>query len=158
MAPMSYWLMKSEPDEFGIDDLATRPRRTEPWNGVRNFTARNHIRAMQIGDLMLFYHSSCEVPGVAGIAEITREAYPDPTQFDAKSDYYDPKSKPEKPRWYVVDVSFKRKLKRVIPLSELREHAAKLDDFVLFRQGRLSVMPLTKRQWDYILGLEGRTG
>ncbi len=151
---MNYWLMKTEPDSFGIDDLKARPKQTEPWNGVRNFQARNFIRQMKPGDLALFYHSSCEVPGVAGIAEIVTEAYPDPTQFDRKSDYYDEKSTPAEPRWSLVDVRYKRHLKRVVPLSELREHEAKLQGFKLLTAGRLSVMPVTPAHWDYILKLE----
>ena len=110
---MRHWLMKSEPDEFSIDDLAKK--KVEPWTGVRNYQARNFIRdGMQVGDGVLFYHSSCEVPGVAGIAEVASAPYPDPTQFDRKSDYYDAASKREEPRWYLVDVKFKRKLKRTI--------------------------------------------
>jgi predicted RNA-binding protein with PUA-like domain len=99
------WLLKSEPDEFGIDDLARRPQQREPWTGVRNYQARNFLRAMRKGDLALFYHSSCPVPGVAGVVEITREAFPDPTQFDPASDYYDPASRRDDPRWYCVEVA-----------------------------------------------------
>ncbi|HEX6832768.1 MAG TPA: EVE domain-containing protein, partial [Rudaea sp.] len=110
--------MKSEPDEFSIDDLANR--KSEPWSGVRNYQARNFMREMKVGDGVLFYHSSCEVPGVVGIAEIATTAHPDPTQFDPKSDYYDAASKREDPRWSLVDVKFKRKLKRVIALTELK--------------------------------------
>ena len=150
---MHYWLMKTEPDEFSIDDLAKK--RTESWTGVRNYQARNFMRdGMQVGDGVLFYHSSCEVPGVAGIAEVGSTAYPDPTQFDRKSDYYDAASKREEPRWYLVDVKFKRKLKRVIALTELKDRR-ELDGFALISRGnRLSVLPVTKAQWDFILGLE----
>ena len=149
---MNYWLMKSEPDEFSIDDLKTR--KTEPWSGVRNYQARNHLRAMRKGDLVFFYHSSCEVPGIVGIAEVAVEAHPDPTQFDPKSDYFDAGSKREDPRWSLVDVKFKRKLKRTITLTELKASKA-LKDFVLIRPGnRLSVMPVTKAEWDHILALE----
>lgn len=151
---MAYWLMKSEPDTFGIDDLKSRPKQTEPWNGVRNFQARNFIKQMKPGDLAFFYHSSCEIPGVAGIAEIVTDAYPDPTQFDRKSDYYDEKSRPEHPRWYLVDVKYQRHFKRVVPLSELRENAAKLVGFKLLTAGRLSVMPVTPDHWNFILELE----
>ena len=151
---MSYWLMKTEPDSFGIDDLKKRPRQTEPWNGVRNFQARNFIRQMKPGDLTFFYHSSCEVPGIAGIAEIVTDAYPDPTQFDPKSDYYDGKSTREEPRWSLVDVRYKRHFKRVVPLSELRDNAAKLAGFKLLTAGRLSVMPVTPAHWEFILKLE----
>ena len=149
---MRYWLMKTEPDEFSIDDLSKK--KVEPWTGVRNYQARNFMREMKAGDGVFFYHSSCEIPGVAGIAEVATEAYPDPTQFDKKSDYYDPASKREEPRWSLVDVKYKRKLKRVIPLSELKDRK-ELDGFGLLARGnRLSVLPVTKTQWDFILGLE----
>jgi predicted RNA-binding protein with PUA-like domain len=149
---MRYWLMKTEPDEFSIDDLSKK--KIEPWTGVRNYQARNFMRDMKPGDGVFFYHSSCEVPGVAGIAEVATEAYPDPTQFDRKSDYYDAASKREEPRWSLVDVRFKRKLKRVIPLAELKDRR-ELEGFALLARGnRLSVLPVTKAQWDSILGLE----
>ena len=149
---MNHWLMKSEPDEFSIDDLKTR--KSEPWSGVRNYQARNHLRAMRKGDLVFFYHSSCEVPGVVGIAEVATEAHPDPTQFDPKSDYFDAASKRDEPRWSLVDVKFKRKLKRTITLTELKGRK-ELGDFALTRTGnRLSVLPVSKAQWDFILALE----
>jgi predicted RNA-binding protein with PUA-like domain len=149
---MRYWLMKTEPDEFSIDDLSKK--KVEPWTGVRNYQARNFMREMKPGDGVLFYHSSCEIPGVAGIAEVAVEAYPDPTQFDKKSDYYDAASKREEPRWSLVDVKYRRKLKRVIPLSELKDRK-ELEGFALLARGnRLSVLPVSKAQWDFILGLE----
>jgi predicted RNA-binding protein with PUA-like domain len=149
---MRYWLMKTEPDEFSIDDLAKK--KIEPWTGVRNYQARNFMREMKPGDGVLFYHSSCEVPGVAGIAEVATDAYPDSTQFDRKSDYYDAASKRGEPRWSLVDVRYKRKLKRVIPLAELKDRK-ELDGFALLARGnRLSVLPVAKAQWDFILGLE----
>jgi predicted RNA-binding protein with PUA-like domain len=149
---MRYWLMKTEPDEFSIDDLSKK--KVEPWTGVRNYQARNFMREMKPGDGVLFYHSSCEIPGVAGIAEVATDAYPDPTQFDRKSDYYDAASKREEPRWSLVDVKFKRKLKRLIPLAELKDRR-ELDGFALLARGnRLSVLPVTKAQWDFIVGLE----
>jgi predicted RNA-binding protein with PUA-like domain len=150
---MRYWLMKTEPDEFSIDDLAKK--KVEPWTGVRNYQARNFMRdGMQVGDGVLFYHSSCEVPGVAGIAEVATAAYPDPTQFDRKSDYYDAASKREEPRWFLVEVKYKRKLKRVIALTELKERR-ELEGFPLLARGnRLSVLPVTKQQWDFVLGME----
>lgn len=151
---MNYWLMKSEPDEFGIDHLAKRPKQTEMWDGVRNYTARNHLRAMRKGDQAFFYHSSCAVPGVAGVVEIAREAYPDPRQFERNSEYFDAGSPADNPRWSAVDVKFLRKLKRVITLDELRGQAAKLGEFVLLRRGRLSVLPVSAEQWRYILDLE----
>ena len=152
--PRRYWLMKSEPDAFSIDDLARVG--TEPWNGVRNYQARNHMRQMQVGDGVLFYHSSCEVPGIVGLATVASEAYPDPTQFDPKSDYHDPKSTREDPRWSLVDVRFDRKLRRAIPLEEIKRHAEELgEDFALVRRGsRLSVLPVTAAQWKLLLSLE----
>jgi predicted RNA-binding protein with PUA-like domain len=151
---MKYWLMKSEPDDFSIDDLARV--RTEPWSGVRNYQARNFMRdGMKPGDGVLFYHSSCEVPGVVGIAEVASDAYPDPTQFNPKSDYHDPKSTREEPRWLLVDVAFKRKLKRTITLDEIRAQADRLGEFALTQRGtRLSVLPVTAAQWKLILNLE----
>jgi predicted RNA-binding protein with PUA-like domain len=152
---MNYWLMKSEPDVFSIDDLKNRPKQTEPWDGVRNYQARNMLRDdMKKDDLALFYHSSCEVPGIVGIMEIVKEGYPDPTAFNPKHKYYDPKSKPDKPTWYLVDVKFKRKLKRVIPLTELRDKKPLQNMRLLQKGNRLSVMPVTKKEWDYILSLE----
>jgi len=149
---MTYWLMKTEPDEFSIDALAKK--KTEPWSGVRNYQARNFIREMHIGDGVLFYHSSCEIPGVVGIAEIANEPRPDPTQFDPKSDYFDAKSTRAQPRWSLVDVKFKRKFKRVITLTELKTHS-ELKDLALIRPGnRLSVLPVSRAQWDFILNLE----
>ena len=149
---MNHWLMKSEPDEFSIDDL--KARKIEPWSGVRNYQARNHLRAMRKGDLVFFYHSSCDVPGVVGIAEVASAAHADPTQFDPKSDYFDAGSKRDDPRWSLVDVKYKRKLKRTITLTELKG-CKELRDFVLLRPGnRLSVLPVTEAQWDFILALE----
>jgi predicted RNA-binding protein with PUA-like domain len=152
---MRYWLMKSEPDEFGIDDLACRPQQREPWTGVRNYQARNFLRAMRKGDLAFFYHSSCAVPGVAGVVEITREAFPDPTQFDPASDYHDPASSADNPRWFCVEVGLRRKLPRVITLAEIKAHSKQLQGLVLLRPGnRLSVLPVDKSHWDFILRLE----
>lgn len=150
---MRYWLMKSEPDEFSIDHLAKVKR--EPWTGVRNYQARNFMRAMTVGDGVLFYHSNATPPGVAGIAEVVSEAYPDPTQFDKRSKYYDPKSTREEPRWQLVDVGFKRKLKRLITLDELKAEADALGDFALLQRGtRLSVLPVSAAQWKHILSME----
>ena len=154
---MRYWLMKSEPDEASIDDLAHATQRTLPWTGVRNYQARNFMRdQMRVGDQAFFYHSSCEVPAIVGIVEVTREAYPDPTAFDPKDDHYDPDTDRAKPRWYMVDVRLVRRLKRMITLEELRTHArAKLSDFELLKRGsRLSVMPVSARSWNFILSLE----
>lgn len=152
---MNYWLLKSEPDVISIDDLKARPGRTEPWDGIRNYQARNFIRdEMQPGDLAFFYHSSCETPGIAGIVKIAGKPRPDPTAFDRRSEYYDGGSTPDKPRWYLVDVKFKQKLGRVIPLAELKTHPALKEMKLLRRGNRLSVMPVTREEWDYILTLE----
>jgi predicted RNA-binding protein with PUA-like domain len=154
---MNYWLLKSEPDSFSIDALGKAPKQTTTWDGVRNFQARNMLRdAMKKGDLAFFYHSSCDVPGIAGIVSVVREGYPDVTAFDPKHHHYDADSNKEAPRWFVVDLKLKRKLKRVITLDELRKYAdKKLKDFVLLRRGnRLSVMPVSKQDWDFVLGLE----
>jgi predicted RNA-binding protein with PUA-like domain len=154
---MNHWLFKSEPDTFGIDTLAKAPKHTAAWDGVRNYQARNMLRdSIKKGDLAFFYHSSCDVPGIAGIISITRSGYPDATAFDPKHHHYDADSKQDSPRWYVVDVKLVRKLKRVITLDELRAHGEKkLKDFVLLRRGnRLSVMPVTNKDWDFILTLE----
>jgi predicted RNA-binding protein with PUA-like domain len=154
---MAYWLMKSEPDAFSIDDLASRGAAGEPWDGVRNYQARNMMRdTMRVGDQVFFYHSNCEVPGIVGIAEVASEPYPDATAFDPEAKYYDPKSDPENPRWFLVDVRYVRHLHRNIPLTELKAHAdGALADFPLVRRGnRLSVMPVTDEQWAFIRGLE----
>jgi predicted RNA-binding protein with PUA-like domain len=152
--PKRYWLMKSEPDEFSIDSL--QKVGTEPWTGVRNYQARNFMmKDMRVGDGVFFYHSSTAVPGIAGVAKVASEPYPDPTQFNKKSVYYDPARKPEEPRWWLVDIAFDRKLKRVIALDELRSLAGKLGDMVLLQRGsRLSVQPVTAAQWKTILSLE----
>jgi predicted RNA-binding protein with PUA-like domain len=154
---MNYWLMKSEPDVFGIDDLKNRPGKVEPWDGVRNYQARNMMRdEMKKGDLVFFYHSNCDEPGIVGIMTVARESYPDHTAFEPKEKYYDPKSNPDNPRWFMVDVKYKRKMKRTITLRELKQYAeGALADMPLLRKGnRLSVMPVTGDQWDFILGLE----
>jgi predicted RNA-binding protein with PUA-like domain len=152
---MNYWLMKSEPNSFGIDDLARRPDRTEPWDGVRNYQARNMLRdQMRRGDPVFFYHSNCDVPGIVGLAEIVREAYPDPTAFDPDHRHYDPRSRPGQPTWFMVDVRLVRKLARTISLAELKSHP-ELDGLALLRRGnRLSVMPVSEGQWQFILSLE----
>lgn len=157
---MHYWLMKSEPDEFSIQALKNRPHQTEGWDGVRNYQARNFMRDdMREGDLAFFYHSNTQVPGVVGIMRITREGYPDDTAFDPQDPHYDPKSDPDKPRWYRVDVTFERELARVIPLAEIKDHADELEDLPLVRKGnRLSVMPIEKKHWDFILGMEHAGG
>jgi predicted RNA-binding protein with PUA-like domain len=154
---MNHWLLKSEPSTFSIDDLAALPKRTTAWEGVRNYQARNMLRdSMKIGDLAFFYHSSCDEPGIAGIVSVVKSGYPDPSAFDRTSPYYDSDSRPGEPRWYVVDVKLKRRFARVITLDALRQHAAgALSDLMVLRRGnRLSVMPVTKKDWDFITALE----
>ena len=153
---MNYWLIKSEPDAFSIDDLIDSPGKTDHWDGVRNYQARNFMRdAMSKGDQVFFYHSNCKPPGIVGLAEIVSDAYTDHTAFDSNEKYFDPKSDPDNPRWIMVDVRYKRKTKRLISLSEIKEHAEELEGFALIRRGnRLSVMPVSKPHWDFILSLE----
>lgn len=150
---MKYWLMKSEPDVFGIDDLERMGR--DRWEGVRNYQARNMMRdEMRLGDLAFLYHSNCDEPGVVGVMKIVQEGYPDPSAFDRNSKYYDPKSSPDAPRWYMVDVAFERRLRRTITLAQLKSSDA-LDGFALVRRGnRLSVIPVEPLYWRYILSLE----
>jgi predicted RNA-binding protein with PUA-like domain len=154
---MNHWLLKSEPSVFSIDSLASAPRKTTAWEGVRNFQARNMMRdTMRKGDLAFFYHSSCAEPGIAGIVEVVRDGYPDPTAADPKSEYYDAKSTVIKPLWYCVDVKLVRRTRTLISLATLREHAAaELDGLLLLRRGsRLSVTPIEQQHWDFILTLE----
>ena len=147
---MKYWLMKSEPDECSIDDVLAAPKKTTPWSGVRNYQARNFMRdEMRPGDGVLFYHSSCDEPGIAGLAEVASAAYPDATQFDRKSEYYDAKSKKDSPRWYNVDVRALKKT-RLVPIEELKAHEA-LAGMVTLRPGnRLSITPVTEAEWKFI--------
>jgi len=151
---MKYWLMKSEPDVFSIDDLEVRPNQTEHWDGVRNYQARNMLRDdMKKGDQVFFYHSNCKEPGIVGIAEIVKEGYPDFTAHDPQHKYYDEKSLPTNPRWFMVDVKFKRKFDRTITLEELKQMKV-LKDMALVRRGnRLSIMPVTEKQWKAIVAL-----
>jgi predicted RNA-binding protein with PUA-like domain len=152
---MNYWLMKSEPEAFGINDLINRPGQTEHWDGVRNYQARNMMRdAMKRGDQAFFYHSNCAEPGIVGIMEVAKEAYPDFLAFDPDDKHFDPKSDPAKPTWMMVDVKYVKTLSRTIPLSELKQKQ-ELSDLALVRRGnRLSIMPVSKEQWDFILALE----
>lgn len=148
---MNYWLLKSEPDEFSIDDL--KKNKTTHWDGVRNYQARNMMRdQMKKGDLGFFYHSNTDVPGIVGVMKVVREGYPDHTAFDPDDKHYDPKSDPDSPRWYMVDLRYVRKFKKTIPLAVLREFADKeLADMALLRKGnRLSVMPVSEDQWKFI--------
>jgi predicted RNA-binding protein with PUA-like domain len=152
--PRRYWLMKSEPDVYSIDDLETEG--SAEWDGVRNYQARNFMRDdMRVGDRVLFYHSNAKPPGVAGIAEVCREAYPDFTSWDPKSKYHDPKSTPESPRWFMVDVRFVEKFDQVIPLDTLRETPG-LEDMVVIKRGRLSVQPVTADQFKIVARLGRR--
>ncbi|KAG7322119.1 hypothetical protein KOW79_014977 [Hemibagrus wyckioides] len=169
-ASYSHWLMKSEPEsriekgvdvKFGIEDLKVLPNQTGCWDGVRNYQARNFMRDMKLGQQAFFYHSNCKKPGIAGIIKIVKEAYVDHTQFDKKDVHYDPSSKPENPKWSMVDVQFERMTKRFIPLTELKEYHLKhksgggaLSNIALFTRARLSVQPLTTEEFDFILSLE----
>ena len=156
MAERKYWLLKSEPTEYSYSDLLGEPDQTAEWDGVRNFQARNFLRdQMKAGDGVLFYHSSNEVLGVVGIAEIVREGYPDDTAFDTNSGHYDPKSTPDSPIWYVVDIKAGREFARPVTLAEIKVHP-KLQDMMLIRRGmRLSIQPVAKAEWDEIVALGG---
>lgn len=151
---VGYWLMKSEPDVFGIDDLQQRPEQTEPWDGVRNYQARNFMRDnFSIGDLAFFYHSSTKIPGIVGIMKVVSQPYPDHLAFNPESKYYDPKSNPDNPRWFCVDMQFVEKFSSIITLATLKEQTF-LDNFTLLKKGsRLSVMPVTDTEWKDILEL-----
>ncbi|AGM41730.1 hypothetical protein SPISAL_08180 [Spiribacter salinus M19-40] len=153
---MAYWLMKSEPDVYGIDHLAAEPDGVEHWDGIRNYQVRNMFRdQFRIGDQAFFYHSNTKVPGIVGVMEVVSEAYPDHTAFEPGK-YYDPKSDPDNPRWLMVDVRYLRHTRRVITLAELKADPA-LSDMALVRRGnRLSVMPVTNDQWAHILEMEKR--
>jgi predicted RNA-binding protein with PUA-like domain len=153
---MAYWLMKSEPDVFGIDDLAKRPGKTAHWDGVRNFQARNFMRDdMRRGDLAFFYHSSCDEPGVVGIVKIVKEGYPDHTAFDKDDPHFDADSDRKKPRWYMVDVKLERKFRRIVTLATLRQHEQHaLNGLALLRRGnRLSITPVDAAHWKFIVDL-----
>ena len=152
---MNYWLMKSEPDVFGIQDLYQRPNQTEPWDGVRNYQARNMIRdAMKLGDQVIFYHSNCDEPGIVGIMEIAKEGYPDHTAFDPDDHHFDPKSDPANPRWMMVDVKFVRQFSRTIGLKQLKARPELANMAVVRAGNRLSVMPVSAEEWEFILRLE----
>ncbi len=150
----NYWLMKSEPDCFSIDDLRQQPNQTTHWDGVRNYQARNFMQKdMRIGDQIFFYHSNCKPPGIAGLAEVVSEAYPDYTAFDPSSEHPDANSTPDKPRWFMVDVRFKAKFNQLISLASLKSHA-ELSDMLLLRKGnRLSILPVSEREWGFIMQL-----
>jgi predicted RNA-binding protein with PUA-like domain len=152
---MKYWLVKSEPGVFSVDDLAQCPGQTRWWKHVRNYQARNFMRdEMQPGDRVFFYHSNTELPAIVGIAEVVSQPYPDPDAFDPKAEYYDPKSDPENPSWFLVDIRLVTRLDPPISLQAIKEHAEALGDLALIRKGnRLSVIPLTASHWDYILSM-----
>lgn len=152
---MRYWLLKSEPDVFSFDHLKKRARKTEPWNGVRNYQARNYMREMSVGDLGFFYHSSCEEPGIAGVVRISKEAYPDHTQFDPSSEYFDKGSKPEDPRWSMVDVTWHADLPKFVSLTMLRDDPAVADMVVLRKGSRLSVTPVEAAHFKHVCKLGG---
>lgn len=153
---MSYWLMKSEPDEFSIDDLVSAPKKTTPWFGVRNYLARNYMRdAMKVGDGVLFYHSSCPEPGIAGLAKVSSTPYPDETQFDPRGKYFDPKATREAPRWMLVDVKLERKT-RLVTLAEMRAEKPLAKMVTLQRGNRLSITPVTPAEWKHVAKLLAR--
>lgn len=153
---MQYWLMKSEPEAYSIDDLQAQPKKTDHWDGVRNYQARNFMKSMKKGDQVFFYHSNCKPPGIVGVAEVVKEAYPDFTAFDGDSKYFDPKSLPDNPRWFMVDVKFKKKFKHILSLDELKA-TPELETMPLVRKGnRLSVMPVSKKEWNIILELTSK--
>lgn len=147
---MKYWLMKSEPSVFGIDDLAKAPKKRTLWDGVRNYQARNFMREMRVGDEVFFYHSNCKEPGIVGTMRVVREAYPDPTQFDSKDPHFDPKSKGEHPRWSAVDLEFLKRFDTTISLAQMRAEKTLEEMKILQRGNRLSVTPVSERHWKKI--------
>jgi predicted RNA-binding protein with PUA-like domain len=153
---MNYWLFKSEPDEFGFNDLLKRPKQTEPWTGVRNYQARNFLRdEVKKGDKVLFYHSSCEVPAVVGLAEVVKEAYTDPLQFDDNSDYFDEGSKKDNPRWLAVDIKAVKKLKQTVTLEQIKQQKELQNMRLVQRGNRLSISPVSKQEFETIIKLAG---
>ena len=154
MPNRQFWLVKSEPEVFSFEDLTKAPKKTTHWNGVRNFAARNHLKSMKKGDLVFFYHSMAKPAAVVGIAEVVREAYPDPGAFDPKDEYYDPKSKKDDPTWFMVDLKAVEPLPRAVPIDEIKK-AKGLEQMALVRLGRLSVQPVTEKEWEIVRGLAG---
>ena len=154
---MAYWLFKTEPDAFSIDDLANRPQQTEPWDGVRNYQARNFLRDdIALGDKVFIYHSSCKTVGIAGVAEVVKAGYPDTTQFDPESKYYDPKSSETNPRWFRVDVKFVEKFPSVIPLSTIKSMPNITELGVVKKGSRLSIMPVVENEWQQLCAVAKR--
>ncbi|MBB5211367.1 EVE domain-containing protein [Microbulbifer hydrolyticus] len=152
---MNYWLFKSEPDEYSLDDLRSEPGHIGRWDGIRNYQARNFLRdRVQQGDGVLFYHSACKVPAVVGTARVVRAAYPDPAQFDPESKYFDPKASPENPRWFCVDIEWQSAFARPVALKEIKQNPA-LEEMVLVKQGRLSIQPVTADEWSLLRRLGG---
>lgn len=150
---MQYWLFKAEPDEFGIEHLAAQPKKTGRWDGIRNYQARNFLRdQVTKGDAVFIYHSHCKQPGVVGIADVIKAAYPDPTQFDPQSPYFDSKATPDLPRWVAVDIKLTRRFDQVIPLSVIKQQTV-LENMVLLKQARLSIQPVSEHEWQAILQL-----
>lgn len=155
---MQYWLMKSEPDVFSIDDLANMPDQKDHWDGIRNYAARNYMRDdMRVGDQVLFYHSNAKPPHVAGLAEIVSEPYPDHTSWDPESHYFDPKSSPDNPRWVMVDVQFRKKFNTVVPLPDIKANPA-LENMMLRTHGRLSISKVKPEEWAEVLQMAGESG
>jgi len=153
MTEKSWWLFKAEPHIYGIDHLKAAPKKIGRWDGIRNYQARNFLRdQVKLNDEVFIYHSSCKHIGIVGTAKVVKTAYPDPTQFNPESDYFDPKNNPEDPRWVSVDIKLTQEFKDLIPLTELKKHSA-LNDMALFKQSRLSIQPVRKSEWDFILGL-----
>ena len=149
-----YWLFKAEPDVYGIDHLAAEKNQTGRWDGIRNYQARNFLRdQVALDDEVLLYHSQCKQIGVVGTARIVKAAYPDPTQFNPESDYYDPKASPDAPRWFCVNICLQEKFARTILLAEIKQHP-QLADMVLLKQGRLSIQPVTPKEWKIVLGMQ----
>ncbi len=153
MKSKSYWLFKAEPHIYGIEHLQAAPKKIGRWDGIRNYQARNFLRdQVKVDDEVLIYHSSCKLIGIAGTAKVVKTAYPDPTQFDPKSQYFDSKSEIDNPRWVSVDIQLTKALKEIIPLKQLKSYP-QLENMALFKQSRLSIQPVTKEEWDFILGL-----
>ncbi len=149
---MQYWLFKSEPDAFSIDDLAAMPDQTEHWDGIRNYQARNFLRdQVKLGDQVFFYHSSCKDVGIVGVAEVVRESYPDHTQFDPESKYYDPKSDPDNPRWMMVDIKLKQKFRKILPLKTIKTMPGIIEIGLVKKGHRLSIMPVTDIEWQILM-------